>query len=176
VRRTPASVSDNVRRKWPSIARWAVHHCAPLQLWIAGWSLSPDRSARRRDRSPPGMTQALPLPRNITKATSPIPNRQPPNPNRPCQCGPIRPSGASGRRTGRGPWGKDSALASVGAVDASGGLLADPAAWCTTTRCAAPSPRPMRSMTPVDRTGGADNLQRDALKSKTSSRRAGPLD
>jgi hypothetical protein len=32
VRRTPASVSDNVRRKGPVIARRAVHHCAPLQL------------------------------------------------------------------------------------------------------------------------------------------------
>jgi hypothetical protein len=32
VRRTPASVSDNVRRERPSIARRAVHHCAPLQL------------------------------------------------------------------------------------------------------------------------------------------------
>ena len=32
VRRTPASVSDNVRRKWPSIARRAVHYCAPLHL------------------------------------------------------------------------------------------------------------------------------------------------
>ena len=33
VRRTPASVSDNLRRKRPSIARRAVHHCAPLHLW-----------------------------------------------------------------------------------------------------------------------------------------------
>ena len=32
VRRTPASVSDNVRRKWPSIARRAVYYCAPLHL------------------------------------------------------------------------------------------------------------------------------------------------
>ena len=32
VRQTAASVSDNVRRKWPSIARRTVHYCAPLHL------------------------------------------------------------------------------------------------------------------------------------------------
>ena len=32
VRPTPSSVSDNVRRKWPSIARRTVHYCAPLQI------------------------------------------------------------------------------------------------------------------------------------------------
>jgi len=32
VRRRPASVSDNVRWKWRSIARRAVHHCALLHL------------------------------------------------------------------------------------------------------------------------------------------------
>jgi hypothetical protein len=32
VRRTPTSVSDNVRRKWPSIARRTVHHCARLHV------------------------------------------------------------------------------------------------------------------------------------------------
>ena len=32
VRRTPASVSDNLRRKWPSIARRTVYYCASLQL------------------------------------------------------------------------------------------------------------------------------------------------
>jgi hypothetical protein len=42
VRRTPASVSDNVLRKGPSIARLADHHCAPLH--IAG----PGRRGRRR--------------------------------------------------------------------------------------------------------------------------------
>jgi hypothetical protein len=36
VRLTLASVSRNVRRKWAFIARRAVHHCAPLQLWAAG--------------------------------------------------------------------------------------------------------------------------------------------
>jgi hypothetical protein len=41
VRLTLASVSRNVRRKWPSIARRAVHDCAPLHLRLkrktAGW-------------------------------------------------------------------------------------------------------------------------------------------
>jgi hypothetical protein len=32
VRPPPSSVSDNVRRKWPSIARRTVHYCAPLQV------------------------------------------------------------------------------------------------------------------------------------------------
>jgi hypothetical protein len=32
VRRMPASISANVRRKWHSIARRAVHHCAPLRV------------------------------------------------------------------------------------------------------------------------------------------------
>src|SRR4051812_33264136 len=44
-------------------------------FWRAGWSLSPDRSARRRDRSPQGMIQALPLLCNITKVTSPVSSR-----------------------------------------------------------------------------------------------------
>ena len=32
VRPTPTSVSDNVRRKWPSIARRTVYYCAPLHI------------------------------------------------------------------------------------------------------------------------------------------------
>jgi hypothetical protein len=35
VRRTPVSVSDNVRRKPAFIARQAAHHCAPLHLIIS---------------------------------------------------------------------------------------------------------------------------------------------
>jgi hypothetical protein len=35
VRQTAASVSDNVRRKWPSIARRAIHYCAPLHVAVA---------------------------------------------------------------------------------------------------------------------------------------------
>jgi hypothetical protein len=34
VRQTAASVSGNVRRKRPSIARLAVHHCAPLHIEV----------------------------------------------------------------------------------------------------------------------------------------------
>jgi hypothetical protein len=34
VRQEAASVSDNLRRKEPFIARRALHHCASLQLWV----------------------------------------------------------------------------------------------------------------------------------------------
>lgn len=43
VRHTPVSVSANVRRKWPSIARRAVHYCAPLQI---SRTMHADRSKR----------------------------------------------------------------------------------------------------------------------------------
>jgi hypothetical protein len=36
VRQTPSPVSANVRQKVPLIARRAIHHCAPLQLWKTG--------------------------------------------------------------------------------------------------------------------------------------------
>src|SRR4051795_9553027 len=77
--------------------------------------------------------QAPPLLRNTllcnsTKTTSPVPNHHPPNPDRPCQYGLIRPPGASGRRIDHKPWDKRSAP--TGAVDASDGLLADPDAPC----------------------------------------------
>jgi hypothetical protein len=37
VRRRPDSVSGNVHRKRRSIARRAVHHCAPLPVWRSGF-------------------------------------------------------------------------------------------------------------------------------------------
>jgi hypothetical protein len=50
VRPTPASVSDNLRRKRCSIARRAVHHCAPLQLKQNSGAGSSHRGAATRDR------------------------------------------------------------------------------------------------------------------------------
>ena len=50
LRQTPASVSVNVRRQLPLIARRAVHHCAPLQ--IVQFGRVGRRLARRLHRSP----------------------------------------------------------------------------------------------------------------------------
>ena len=47
VRRTHPTVSPNLRRKPPLIARRAVHHCAPLQLLVSG-----SRRHRPADRLP----------------------------------------------------------------------------------------------------------------------------
>jgi hypothetical protein len=57
----------------------------PGAFCIADWFLSPDRPARRRDRSPVGMTQALPLQGTITIARCPVPAHRPPNPGWPRQ-------------------------------------------------------------------------------------------
>jgi hypothetical protein len=67
VRPTPTCVSDNVRRKWPSIARRAVHYCAPLHLQSRPCSPTSRRRTARRDGSP-GRRGRFPAPRRKLRA------------------------------------------------------------------------------------------------------------
>ena len=57
VRRTRPSVSDNLRWNGRSIARLAVHHCAPLQLCLAG--APPNQNKTGLDRSLADFTWCL---------------------------------------------------------------------------------------------------------------------
>jgi hypothetical protein len=52
VRQTAASVSANVRRKWPSIARRAVHYCASLHLSPFARRKAPEGRSPRRSGLP----------------------------------------------------------------------------------------------------------------------------
>ncbi len=54
LRRTPAPVSTNVRRKLPLIARRGVHHCASLQLDCASTVTSTEAQALRDDAAARG--------------------------------------------------------------------------------------------------------------------------
>jgi hypothetical protein len=58
VRQTAASVSGNVRRKQCSIARRAVHHCAPLHI-ESGQPRRPGARPARDGASPPSRSWAL---------------------------------------------------------------------------------------------------------------------